>query len=706
MKSSKKSLFRKRFFIPVTIVLLFISTSLLYSFYKRSEKNDVILRMVVQLAERYHVSPATIDKQFSEKVFNAYLKQLDTYKWFLTMEDVKQMEAYKWQIDEHIKKNTHLLYELAVNLMDNRIPEVQGYYREILSQPFDFEVEEDYETDFDKRNWSANSEELKENWRKQLKYLVLFQTANALKAQENETDSSKIKTLETIESEARERVLKSRNDIFNNLKQQKNEGKFSLYVNAIVSVFDPHTVYSTPRDKENFDIRMSGQLEGIGAVLQASDGYAKVVRIVPGSPSWLQGELKVNDHITKVKQEHEVESVDIFGMNLDDAVQLIRGKKGTKVTITVKRGDGSIHDITLIRDIVIDEESYAKSAIITDPATKNKVGYIDLSSFYVDFKRSASGRACSDDIAAEIEKLKKDNVQGIILDLRYNSGGALGEAIKMGGLFIPKGPIVQVKSNNELPRVYSNNSTPPAMYEGPFVILVSPFSASASEILSAAMQDYKRAVIVGSPSTFGKGTVQEVIPLDDWLPSNMRNLRPTGAFNLTIQNYYRITGGSVQLKGVESDIVLPDVYSEMKMGERYEDNCLPYTTVAPAKYDVWKNPVPVETLRKKSIERTSKNEVFKLLNEQVALVKKQRDNTIISLNLKTYQQEEKKRKEENKRFDEISKLSNSLIITVTNTDIAEIKDDTTKINRSGRWIKDLNKDIYLEEAVKIIGDIK
>ncbi|MDR1171370.1 MAG: carboxy terminal-processing peptidase [Bacteroidales bacterium] len=709
MKSSEKSSSPKakvRLFIPATFIIL-VSTSLLYSFCKqRPGKNDVILQMVIQLAERDHFSPPKINDQFSEKVFSAYLKKLDPYKWFLTREDVQQMEAYKLQIDDQIHNNTYQLYELAGRLMDKRIPEVQEYYREILSQPFDFTTSETWEADQDKRDWPANSAELKENWRKELKWRILTKLANGLEAQEKETDQSKIKSPDTLEFQARKRELKSLNDIFlNNLPQQKSEGKFSLYINAIMAVSDPHTMYNTPFAKEDFDMRMSGQFEGIGAKLQASDGYAKVVMLIPGSPSWIQGEMKVNDLITRVKQENEAESVDIFGMGLDDAVKLIRGKKGTRVTLTVKRGDGSTHEITITRDVVIDEETYAKSAVLTDSVTGIKAGYIDLPSFYVDFKKSATGRASSDDIAKEIEKLKKEGVQGIILDLRSNLGGSLPDAIKIGGLFINTGPVVQVKSNIGMPRVYSDED-PSVQYDGPFVILVSSISASASEIVAAAMQDYQRAVIIGAPQTFGKGTVQIVAELDAYLPNEMNSLRPMGSLLLTIQKFYRINGGSTQMKGVASDIVLPDVYSEMKIGERFEDNCLPWTTVSPAKYQVWEKPVPVTALQKKSRARTAKSENFKLLNEQMTLVKQQRDKTRLTLNLKTYQQEEEKRKSENKRFEEFSKQSTVLTIAAPRADIAEMEGDTAKITRSVKWLKDLNKDIYLEEAVKVIGDMK
>ncbi len=705
MKSTEKSFLQKlkvRFYIPVAIIIL-ISTTLLYSFCKRSEKNDVIMQMVMQFAERYHFSPPKIDDQFSQKVFDAYLKQLDPFKWFLTKEDVKQMEVYKLQIDDQIRNNTFELYSLATSLLDKRVAETQNYYKEFLAQPFDFTSNETMEADPEKLDWAANEPELKERWRKEVKYRVLVQVSNMMKAQKKDSVS---KTFEVMEKEARQQEMKTFADRFTYYNQQNPEDKFSGYVNAVMAVFDPHTRYNTPTAKDKFDIEMTGQLEGIGATLQTSDGYVKVVHIVPGSPSWHQGELKVNDLIMKVKQENEAVPVDIFGMRIDDAVKLIRGKKGTKVTLTVKKNsDGTIHDITITRDLVIIEETYAKSAVLTDPATKAKVGYIYLPAFYVDFKRTPTGRAASEDVAKEIEKLKNEKVQGIILDLRYNGGGSLPDAIRMGGLFIESGPIVQVKANIGLPRAY-DDPDPAVQYEGPLVVLTSSVSASASEIFAAAMQDYKRAVIIGGPSTFGKGTVQEIFDLDDYLSMNFSKVKPLGSLFLTIQKFYRVNGGSTQLKGVSSDIVLPDVYSEWKVGERFEDNCMPWTTVDAAKYTVWKNPVPVAMLQKNSKERTSKSEVFKLLSEQIGIMKKQRDKTQLSLNLKTFQQDEEKRRLEGKRFEEVSQQPTQLNVAAMAVDIAAEEGDTAKIALLDKWVKGLNKDIYLEEAVKVIGDIK
>lgn len=706
ISSYGKSFFKKnriRIFIPAVITVL-ISISLFYSFYQRSGKNEVLVQLVVQLIEDGHFNPVPIDDAFSAKAFDAYLKNLDPLKQFMTREDVAQLSKYKLQIDDQIRNHKFQLYDLAVSIMDKRMAETQAYCHEILSQPFDFTQQETFEADVDKLDWAANSAELKERWRKNLKYSALVRVSDQMKAQEKEPDQSKHTTLEAMEADARQKILKLNDGIFQNLKQQ-DEDKFAFFLNAIAAVFDPHTLYNTPSDKENFDIRMSGQLEGIGATLQTSDNYVKVVNIMPGSPSWLQGDLKVNDLITKVKQEKEHDAVDIFGMRIDDAVKLIRGKKGTKVTLTVRRADGSTHDITITRDVVIVEETYAKSAILTDPVTKNKVGYIYLPSFYGNVNRTLTGRLASNDIAIEIEKLKKEDVQGMILDLRSNTGGLLSEAIRTAGLFISTGPVVQVKENTGQPHIGSD-SDPTVQYDGPLAVLVNTISASASEIVAAALQDYKRAVIIGSTSTFGKGTVQAITDLNNYLPVTMNQLKPLGSMFLTIQKYYRINGNATQLKGVESDIVLPDIYGEWEIGEKYEDHYLPWTTIAPAQYRIWGRPVPVAELQIKSKERTSKSENFKLSSEQINAFKKQRDETMISLNLEKFRKEEQKRNAENKRFDELNEKLTRLVITAPNVDLDAIKGDTAKIARNDKWLKAMNKDIYLEEAVQVVGDMK
>ncbi|MDR0713064.1 MAG: carboxy terminal-processing peptidase [Bacteroidales bacterium] len=711
MKSVKNlvSDIAKRRIIISFVIFCFLASIpfFFYSFRSHTGKSELIMQMNIQLLKMQHFSPPEIDDPFSEKVFKAYLKILDPFKQYLTKEDIAELEKYKWLIDDQINNNTYELYDLSVMLWDKRFAETQSFYREILEHPFDFTQDETYEADADKSEWAAGSSGLKEVWRKELKYRTLLNLSGMIKLQENAPDSAR-KDFASMEAEARKKVLKSYEDVYQYRRQLKAEDRFAMYLNAIASVFDPHTQYQTPSNKADFDIQMSGQFEGIGATLQVSDGYAKVMDIIPGSASWMQGELKINDLIIRVKQEHDTEAVNIYGMRLDDAVKLIRGKKGTKVTLTVKRIDGSVHDITITRDVVIVEETYAKSAILTDITGNIRVGYIYLPSFYVDFKHTPTGRSSSEDVAKEVEKLKTEHIQGIILDLRSNGGGSLPDAVRMSGLFVGNGPIVQTKESHGLPRVMQATGNSSASYDGPMVVLVNSISASASEILAAAMQDYRRAVIIGGPGTYGKGTVQTLADLDGLLSptSSLSRYKPLGSLKLTIQKFFRINGGSTQLKGVTPDIILPDIYSELGVGERFEDNSLSWSSVQPAKYSVWKNPVPVDKLQQKSLERTSQNNRFQLLSNQIASMKKMKDESHLSLNLEKFRKAEAKRHGENKLFDESNKKETHLAIEALTEDKIKLAGDSVKINRSQKWIAGLKKDVFLEEAVAIIGDLK
>ncbi|MEO1715046.1 MAG: S41 family peptidase, partial [Bacteroidota bacterium] len=375
-------------------------------------------------------------------------------------------------------------------------------------------------------------------------------------------------------------VLKTFDDWYERLEKRKRSDYLSIYINSITNVFDPHTSYFEPIEKQNFDINMSGKLEGIGARLQSDGNYTKITSVIVGGPAWKQGDLKENDKIMKVAQDGE-DPIDVTGMQLDDVVSQIRGEKGTKVILTVKKIDGSIADIEIVRDVVILEEGFAKSLILHTTA-KEKVGFISLPRFYDDFY-DEEGRSCARDVATEIDKLKKENVRGIILDLRNNGGGSLRDVVTMSGFFIEKGPIVQVKARGRSPEVLEDND-PSVKWDGHLIVMVNQFSASASEILAAALQDYERAVIVGSTSTFGKGTVQRFYNLDRAIPG-YSELKPFGEIKLTTQKFYRIDGGSTQLKGVTPDIILPDMYSYIETGEKEQEYPMNWTQIAPVPHE-------------------------------------------------------------------------------------------------------------------------
>lgn len=684
----------------LSLALILLITLASYTFCHREDKDQILLLLITSTLEQYHYSPKDLNDSFSESVFNEYIKNLDFSKRFFTKEDIGKFEVYKAKIDDQIAAGNVEFYKVVSKSFSANVEKVKGYYTEILSNSFDFKTNESHETNSEKTDFPANDKALKETWRKSLKYQVLVRINDALKAQESYKDSAK-RTFDQLEEDARGKLLKTHDDWFKRISKTDDVDNYSIFLNSMITVFDPHSQYMPPKDKKNFDISMSGQLEGIGAMLQADEGYIKIIDIVPGSPSWLQGELKVGDKIMKVAQE-KGEAVDIYDMPIDDVVLMIRGKKGTKVTLTVKKHiDGTIKDVTITRDVVIIEESYARSAIIGD---KEKIGYIYLPKFYANFEQTETGRSSSTDVANEIVKLKNENVKGIILDLRNNGGGSLPDAIQMAGLFIKEGPIVQVKTNTGPARVYRDPDKG-VLYDGSLVVMVNSFSASASEILAAAMQDYNRAIIMGSASTFGKGTVQTVVDLDDIISPNYAQYKPLGSMLVTIQKFYRINGGATQLKGVVPDIVFPDIYSEIETGEREQDFALPWTKINPAPYTVLPNASKFKQIVEAETKTISSNPGFTILKEQALDLKKQRNLTEVTLNYEKYKKQEDQAISKRKQYEELVKQSNGLSIRLLVSDQAKIKKDTAALARTDIWIKDLQKDIYLKEAAKVVGAI-
>jgi len=505
-----------------------------------------------------------------------------------------------------------------------------------------------------------------------------------------------------IEKEARESTLKSLDIYFNdNVDDLTREDWFSIYVNSIVEEFDPHTYYLAPKGKEDFDTRMSGKLEGIGARLTKRMDYIKVVELISGGPAWRSQLLEVEDIILKVKQEDEEFPVDIVGMRITDAIKYIKGPKGTKVTLTIKKVDGTIKDITITRDIVELGETYAKASVI-EKGDKT-FGIINLPSFYVDFKNYKNLNAAID-VRKEIERLKTEGIEGLILDLRNNGGGSLPAVVDMAGLFIKEGPVVQVRSTGA-PKEVLRDKDKSIAWDGPLVILVNELSASASEIMAAAMQDYKRAIIIGSKQTYGKGTVQNVFNLNTMVRNNTNG--DFGALAFTIQKYYRINGGSVQLEGVKSDVQIPGRFSFIEVGEKEKENPLPYDEIDPADYKPWENYFDYDKAIAKSKERMKNNPQLNLIEENAKWVKNKIDDTEFSLNYKTYKTELDLNEEESKRFDAINKYKTNLSFKPSEFERQLFESDTTNLqDKRERWYKSLSKDVYVEEAVNVLEDLK
>ena len=675
-----------------------------FGFYLKiqDEGEDILMKAVNASLQGAHYDPAVINDEFSEKAFKLYLKNLDANKRLLSKSDVKQLDKFEKEIDDEIKNGTYNLFNASIKLVNKQTTLTEQFFEDILAQPFDFNINE--EVDFDEEiPYAKNDKELKDRWRKYLKYSVLTKLYNDQLAQEKAEEKSDTvftpKPFDTLEYNARKSVLKTHRDYYSRLKRLERKDRLSMYINSITGVYDPHTNYFPPADKENFDIQMSGQLEGIGAQLQEKDGYIKITNIIPGGPSSLQGDLQANDLILKVKQEGG-EAVNIVDWRIDDAVKIIRGKKGTKVTLTVRKPDGAEQDITITRDVVILEETYAKSLLLNDKDNV-KTGYIYLPSFYADF-RNPRGRFSWKDVKAEVEKLKTAGVKGIILDLRSNGGGSLDDVVKMGGLFIDEGPIVQVKEKGRKPQVLADRYAG-AEWDGALVIMINEFSASASEIMAAAMQDYGRAVIVGSSSSHGKGTVQRFLNLNQTIRN--KNIPDLGSIKLTIQKFYRINGDATQLKGVSSDILLPDNYMYIKTGEKEQDYPMAWDQIESASYDSKSYQV------KKSVFETSKarvqsNETFKLIEENARRWEKQRESRKYPLSIAKYALQEEKQKAEGEKFEILNKLEISgFEVSNIPSDLEKIKTEESRMKINKDWIKSINKDPYVYESLQIIEDL-
>lgn len=672
------------------------------------EKEALILQTVMSNLGRYHFEPAEIDDQFSEEAFDLYLNDLDRSRLFFTAEEVAALYTHHDQLDDQMASGSFTFFDETQNLLLSSRTRAQAWYREILSQAFDLENGSAVTLRSETDEWLSDEASLKQYWEDYLKRELLRKIIN--KQQELEKKAEKaaetgetnaVPTLAELEKEIRAETLTTFDKWFDRMEKVSRSQALSQYINAITSVFDPHTSYLRPKDKENFDIRFSGRLEGIGATLQSSDDYTKVSSIVVGGPAWKGKQLQDEDMIMAVRQD-EGEAVDIKGMELDDVVSQIRGPKGTKVHLTVKKKTGEISEITIERDVVVIDESFARSLIL-DGVEGEKVGYLYLPSFYADFQHE-DGRFCSKDVEAELQKLKDAGVAGIILDLRNNGGGSLADVVKMTGFFIPEGPIVQVKDRVSKVEVLSDKDDR-VQYDGPLIVMVNQYSASASEILAAALQDYDRALIVGSNSTFGKGTVQRFIDLDRTIRGH-EEAKPLGTVKLTMQKFYRINGGSTQLKGVVPDIILPDTYANLETGEKKETNPMAWTQIAPVDYE--QNVYKVgkkERLVRNSEKRIAQNPTFDLVKENAKRFKELSDRNTFPLSLSAYRAAEEAIEKEAEKYEDMFEAPVNQGVKNLEIDLPAIQADESKVARNEEFIKGVSRDVYLQETLHILRDM-
>lgn len=667
-------------------------------------KYEKILRQIGIMLEQGHYSPKKIDDNFSKEVFSKYIESIDPDKQFFLQPDITQLKKFEDKIDDEIHGAPLQSFYAIDDIYQKRLQEYLASYKELLTQPFDFTGNETYVDDKDKTVFAATEKDRKEMWRKKLKYQVLVRYADLIAANEkNKGNKEKVRTDADMEKEAREKVLQINDRIAERLKTKfSEEERFNYFANIITSCMDPHTTFFPPLEKRSFDEQMSGRFFGIGASLFQEDGNIKIMTLVTGSPAWKSGEVQVGDIITKVGQANE-EPQDMTGYDTEDAVKIIRGKKGTVVKLTLKKADGSTKVVSLVRDEIKIEETFARSAIVNEGA--RKIGYIYLPEFYADWEQP-NGARCADDVAKEIQKLKTENIDGIIMDLRNNGGGSLFDVIQMVGLFIDEGPVVQVKDRDGNPSVLRDKDKG-VLYDGPLAVMVNEFSASASEIFAAAIQDYHRGIIIGSTSTYGKGTVQRNIGLDatrSLLPGSGDDGASLGTVKLTLQKFYRINGGSTQLKGVTPDIILPDKLEYLKLREKDNPDALKWDEISKAKYTPWSTQASVNAVSKVEEERINNSTVFNEIKKNAELLSKLNDG-VYTLNLKKYQEEQKEIRNIAKQMESLTKSEKENPVELLSADVNKFASDTAKQERQNIWLKGLKTDIYLNETVNVLNNI-
>lgn len=694
----------------VAVFVAIASCSFTTKKFDNPEKDKLLIDLITYVLEKGHYSPKDMDDAFSRNIYKNFIDDVDPLKRYFLNSDIEEFKKYETAIDDQIKIKDVTFFKLVYTRLTERINQIEKIYPRILELPFNYSIDEELNVDYDKITYPNNKKALENRWRKQLKFTTISNyydliEENGTNLNEKSTegkseDFENPKSLSEIEIEARENTKSSMSEYFDFVNDLESKDYFGIFLNTIVEEFDPHTNYFAPSDRDRFELQMSGKLEGIGARLQKKNDYIKIVEVISGGPAWRGEHVEVGDMIMKVRQESEKEAVSIIGMRLDDAVKLIKGPKGTKVILTIKRVDGSIEEEIIIRDVVEIEETYAKSALIKKE-DKN-YGLIDLRQFYFDMQNYKERNAASD-VKKEIIRLKKQGMEGLIIDLRGNGGGSLRTAVDMAGLFIKEGPIVQVASSGSKKEVLNDNDDE-IVWNGPLVILVNELSASASEILAAAMQDYKRAIVVGSKQSYGKGTVQNLLDLNQWLRNN--EMGDMGSLKLTTQKFYRVNGGSTQLEGVKSDVVMADRYSYIDIGEKDYDNPLPYDKIEPANYEVWNGNIDFEKTISRSIERITKSQQLKLIDENAQWIKNRRDVTTVNLNYESYKKDIESRIDETKKFDSIDNYDNKLIYESLPFEIELMKQDSTLFEKRKRWHKSLGNDIYIEECINILKDLK
>ena len=695
----------KNLFTPlIAFIMCLASCSFVSKDFDASDKDSLIIQLITYVLDQAHYLDKDINDDFSEKVFDTFLENLDPYKRYFYASDIYEFSKYKHSIDDAFKNPNLDFFDLVYERYSSRMLESEKIFNDILSKPFDFSKDEICECDFEVLDYVQTKDELYDRWRKLLKIYVIENYHNEIEddlRKQEEDPYFKLRKLDLIEKETRDALNETMNQNFRFISEEMQRSDwFSVYINSFVSQYDPNTSYLDPESKDRFDVDMSGNYAGIGARLQKKIDKVEITEVISGGPAWRDNILEKGDAILKVRQDDEEEPVSILNMRLSEAVKLIKGKKGTRVHLTIKKVDGSISEVSVKRDIVLLEETYIKSSIVEKG--NNNFGIINIPKFYIDFDNQ-SNRDAAKDLRTEIERLKEQGVQGLVIDLRNNGGGALKTVVDMAGMFIKNGPVVQVKYFDKEKQVLSDRDRS-ILWTGPLVILVNEGSASASEILAAAMQDYKRAIIIGGNQTWGKGTVQNVFPLNRMVRGNTNG--DLGALRYTTQKYYRINGGSVQLEGVKSDINVPYRYKYLDFGEKDSENPLQWDEIDQVEYATWDSNFNFDEAIRKSKKRMADNKYLKLVDENAKWIKSVRDDKLINLNYDKFKLELDENSLKTEKFKALNDFSMDYNFKSLPYELDLIKNDSVLGLKRSRWHKSLNKDFYIDEALNVLSDLR
>ena len=690
--------------VLISFIICFVSCNSISKNFESDDKDSLVIQLITYVLDQAHYLDIEIDDNFSEKVFDSFLENIDPYKRYLYQSDIDMLSKYKYDIDDSFNQPNLEFFDLAYEILIQRIDEAKQISQEVLSKPFDFQLEETFNFDIEELQYVNSKIDLVERWRKLMKVYLIENYHDEIKEDERtfKKDSTfKVRSYSEIELKTREVLNETMADYFIIMEEEfQRQHWFSIYLNSFVSQYDPNTSYLDPEDRDRFNIDMSGNYAGIGAVLRKKVDKIEITELISGGPAWRNNSLEKGDVILKVRQEDDTEPVSVVGYRLADAVKLIKGEKGTNVFLTVKKVDGTVNEISIERDIVLLEETYIKSSLVEKDG--NNYGIINIPKFYIDFENQ-DNRDAAKDLKIEINRLKEQGVQGLVIDLRNNGGGSLKTVVDMAGMFIESGPVVQVKNFDKEKQVLRDRDRS-ILWRGPLVILVNEGSASASEILAAAMQDYERAIIIGGNQTWGKGTVQNVFPLNRMVRGNTKG--DLGALRYTTQKYYRVNGGSVQLEGVKSDINLPFRYKYLDFGEKDSENPLQWDEIENINYQKWNSNFDFDFAIKNSQKRMKESEHLKLVDENAKWIKDIREKKIFNLNYQKFRSELEENIETTEKFKKLDDFSLDYSFKSLPYETQMIENDSILGTKRERWHKSLNKDIYIGEALNVLSDLR